>query len=715
MSRIDRLIAAMTLAEKLGQLTMTASSYAVTGPVLAGDSTESIRNGTVGNLLNMVGAAHCHEMQKLAVEGSRLGIPLLIGLDIIHGHRTQFPVPLAEVATFDPGAWTMTAREAAIEASAEGLAMTFAPMLDVSRDPRWGRGVEGPGEDPWLGRRLAEAKVRGFQGKELGAADSLAACAKHFCAYGAVTAGREYASVDVSERSVQEVYLPPFAAAVAAGVATIMPSFTDLDGIPMTTHVRLLRDWLREKQGFDGVIVSDYNAIAELMNHGIAADRVEAATLALKAGVDIDMMADCYRHGLPTALERGMVAMDEIDAAVRRVLTLKERLGLFDDPYRRGKKADNPAAILKRRRLARDVGARSIVMLKNDHDALPLASLHKIAVIGPLADAGPQMAGPWGAAQEPEKHISVLQGLRNALPASTEILYAPGVEILGEDTSGITAAVTLCDQADAVVLCVGEAANMSGEAASRAYLDLPGQQRGFAEAALTRAKHCGKPVVVVLFSGRPLVIPWLVEQADAVLAAWFLGSEAGNAISDVLLGSVSPTGRTPMSWPRALGQVPIFFGERPCGRPFNPKDHFTSKYIDIPNDPLFPFGHGLTYGRFVYSNLAVTPGQVRETDTLEVRVELANEGARAAEETVFLFTHDKVASVTRPLLELKGFEKIALKPGTSGIITLHLPATELRFLGPELVPVFEPGDVEILVGPCADRTKLLVANVQLVR
>ena len=715
MSRIDRLIAAMTLAEKLGQLTMTASSYAVTGPVLAGDSTESIRNGTVGNLLNMVGAAHCHEMQKLAVEGSRLGIPLLIGLDIIHGHRTQFPVPLAEVATFDPGAWTMTAREAAIEATADGLAMTFAPMLDVSRDPRWGRGVEGPGEDPWLGRRLAEAKVRGFQGKELGAADSLAACAKHFCAYGAVTAGREYASVDVSERSVQEVYLPPFEAAVAAGVATIMPSFTDLDGVPMTTHARLLRGWLREKHGFDGVIVSDYNAIAELMNHGIAADRVEAATLALKAGVDIDMMADCYRHGLPTALERGMVTMDEIDTAVRRVLTLKERLGLFDDPYRRGRKADTPAAILKRRRLARDVAARCIVMLKNDHDTLPLGSLHKIAVIGPLADAAPQMAGPWGAAQEPEKHVSVLQGLRNALPASTEILYAPGVEISGEDTSGITAAVTLCDQADAVVLCVGEAAYMSGEAASRAYLDLPGQQRSFAEAALTRAKHCGKPVVVVLFSGRPLVVPWLVEQADAVLAAWFLGSEAGNAFSDVLLGSISPTGRTPMSWPRALGQVPIFFGERPCGRPFNPKDHFTSKYIGSPNDPLFPFGHGLTYGRFVLSNLRVTPTQVRETDIIEVRVDVVNEGARAAEETVFLFSHDKVASVTRPLLELKGFAKIALRPGASGTVTLHLPATELRFPGLELTPVFEPGEVAILVGPCADRTKLLVASVQLAR
>jgi beta-glucosidase len=714
MTRIEKLIAAMTLAEKLGQLTMTASSYAVTGPVIAGDSTRSIRDGTLGNLLNMVGAAHCHEMQKLAVEGSRLHIPLLIGLDIIHGHRTLFPVPLAEAATFDPAAWTMTAREAAIEGAADGLAMTFAPMLDISRDPRWGRGVEGPGEDPWLGARFAEAKVRGFQGAELSAADSLAACAKHFCAYGAVTAGRDYASVDVSERTLHEVHLRPFAAALSAGVATIMPSFTDLDGIPMTMHVRLLRGWLRDKHGFDGVIVSDYNAIRELINHGVAADLVEAATLALKAGVDIDMMGDAYRRGLPTALERGMVTMEEIDTAVRRVLSLKERLGLFDDPYRRGTKADSPAAIARRRRLARDVGARSIVMLKNEKDTLPLGAVRKIALLGPLADAGPQMGGPWGAAQEPEKHVSVIQGLRNALGTNTAILYAAGVDVSGDDTSGVAAAVALCDQADAVVLCVGEAANMSGEAASRAYLDLPGRQRMFAEVTLERAKHCGKPVVVVLFSGRPLVIPWLIEQADAVLAAWFLGSEAGNAIADVVLGRVSPSGRTPMAWPRAVGQIPIFFGERPGGRPFNPNDHYTSKYIDVPNDPLFPFGHGLTYGRFAYSNLQVAPARVKETDTIEVRVDLRNQGRSGAEETVFLFTHDKVASVTRPLLELKGFGKITLQPGAAGTVTLHLPATELRFPGIDLRPVFEPGAVEILVGPCADRAQLLQASVQLI-
>jgi beta-glucosidase len=705
-------MAAMTLAEKLGQLTMTASGYAVTGPTIAGDSTESIRDGTLGNLLNMVGADHCYEMQRLAVDGSRLGIPLLIGLDIIHGHRTLFPVPLAEAASFDPAAWALTAREAATEAAADGLAMTFAPMLDVSRDPRWGRGVEGPGEDPWLGARMAEAKVRGFQGASLSAGDSLAACAKHFCAYGPVTAGREYAAVDISERTVLEVHLPPFAAAVASGVASVMPSFTDLAGVPMTMHRGLLVGWLREKHGFDGVIVSDYNAIGELINHGVAADLVEAATLALKAGVDIDMMADAYRRGLPTALERGMVTMAEIDAAVRRVLTLKERLGLFDDPYRRGATAETAAAIANRRRIAREVSARSIVMLKNERDTLPFGSVRRLALIGPLANAPAEMGGPWGAAQDAASHVSVLAGLQNAL-ADVEILHESGVDIQGEATTGIPAALALCDRAEAIVLCVGEAANMSGEAASRAQLDLPGRQRAFAEAVLARAQDLGKRVVVVLFSGRPLVAPWLFEKAHAVIAAWFLGSEAGNAIADVLMGRISPGGRTPMAWPRAVGQIPVFFGHRPSGRPANPQDHYSSKYLDIPNEPLFPFGHGLTYGRFALSNMRVTPDCATEADTIEVRVDVANEGTRPAEETVFLFTHDKLASVTRPLLELKGFGKIALAPGESGTVTLHLPAAELRFPGLDLTPVFEPGEVEILVGPCADRTRLLRASVQL--
>jgi beta-glucosidase len=712
-SRVEILIGKMTLAEKLGQMTMTASSYAVTGPVIAGDSTDAIKAGTIGNLLNMVGAAHVREMQRLAVEESRLGIPLLIGFDIVHGHRTLFPVPLGEASLFDPEAWALTARESAKEAAAEGLAMTFAPMLDVARDPRWGRIVEGPGEDPWLGARIAEAKVRGFQGTGLAAADALAAVAKHYCAYGAVTAGRDYASVDISERTLREVYMPPFAAAVAAGVAAIMPAFTDLAGVPMTADRELLRGWLRGRWGFKGVIVSDYNAIAELIHHGIAADLTEAAAHALKAGVDIDMMADAYRRGLPAALERRLVTLAEIDESVRRVLVLKEQLGLFDDPYRRGAVPEPAAAIAERRRLARSVAARAIVMLKNDRETLPLAeSPRRLAIIGPLADAAAEMRGPWWGAAGPEGHVSVVAGMRAILPQS-QVLHAAGVAIDSEEVSGIAPALDLCAGADAILLCLGEAATMSGEAASRAHLGLPGKQRQFAEAVFERAQALGRRVIVVLFSGRPLAVPWLIEKADAVLAAWFLGSEAGNAIGDVLTGRVSPSGRTPVTWPRAVGQVPIFFGQRPGGRPADPKDHYTSKYLDVPNEPLFPFGHGLSYGHFVLSNLRVTPIDAEDIDTLQIRVDVRNEGARAAQETVFLFTRDKVASVARPLLELKGFARIDLRPGESGTVALSLRAEELRFLGIDLEPVFEPGEVEILVGPCADRSALLAATIRL--
>src|SRR6202047_3639671 len=395
----------MTLPEKLGQLTMTAAGFTVTGPIIAGDSTDAIKARTIGNLLNMVGAAHVRERQRLAVEESRLGIPLLIGFDVVHGHRILFPVPLGEAALFDPEMWALTARESAKEAAAEGVAMTFAPMLDVSRDPRWGRSVEGPGEDPWLGARIAEAKVRGFQGADLAAPDALAGVAKHYCAYGAVTAGRDYASVDISDRTLREVHMPPFAAAVASGVAAVMPAFTDLAGIPVTANRELLRGWLRGRWGFKGVIVSDYNAIAELMNHGIAADLAEAAAYALKAGVDIDMMADAYRRGLPTALERRLVSMAQIDESVRRVLTLKEQLGLFDDPYRRGAVPGGTAALASRRQLARTVGARAIVMLKNSKDTLPLAAtVRRIAVLGPLADAPGEMRGPWPGAADKEGH-----------------------------------------------------------------------------------------------------------------------------------------------------------------------------------------------------------------------------------------------------------------------------------------------------------------------
>ncbi len=715
LSQIDSLIGEMTLAEKLGQLTMTAAGYAVTGPIIAGDSTEAIKAGTIGNLLNMVGAEHVHEMQRLAVEESRLRIPLLIGFDVVHGHRTVFPVPLAEAGLFDPRFWELTAREAATEAAADGIAMAFAPMLDVSRDPRWGRGIEGPGEDSFVGARFAEAKVRGFQGQDLSAPDALACVAKHYCAYGAVTAGRDYGSVDVSERALREVYLPPFEAAIAAGAVSVMPAFTDIAGVPMTANVRLLQGWLRERLKFNGVIVTDYNAIAELMRHGIAADLPEAAALALAAGVDIDMMSDAYRRGLPIALERGLVSIAQIDAAVRRVLELKVRLGLFADPYRRGATPEGAPALAARHRLAREVASRAIVMLTNRADVLPLsAKLTRLAVIGPLADSSIDMRGPWWGASAEVGHVTVLEGLRAGVPDGA-IQHASGVTVDGHDIGGINAAADLCATAQAVILCVGESASMSGEAACRAHLDLPGRQRELCEAVLTRAKRHGIPVIIVLFSGRPLVVPWLIEAADAVLAAWFLGSEAGNAIADVLMGKVSPGGRTVVSWPRTLGQVPIYFGDRPGGRPENPQDHYTSKYMDVANSPQFPFGYGLTYGRFRLANLRVTPDRAGEGDVIEVRVDVTNEGPRSAEETVFLFIHDKVATVSRPVLELKGFAKVTLAPRESGAVTMRLPAAALRFIGMDLEPVFEAGEVEVLVGPCADRSQLLVATIRLTR
>lgn len=710
--RVETLIGRMSLTEKLGQLTMMSASDTVTGPVIAGHSVGDIRSGRIGNLLNLIGAAAVREMQRVAVEESRLGIPLLIGLDVIHGHRTLFPAPLAEAALFDPESWALTAQEAAREAAADGITMTFAPMLDVSRDPRWGRTVEGPGESAWVGERLAEAKVRGFQGADLAQPNSIAAVAKHFCAYGALTAGREYASVDISDRALAEVYMPPFAAAVSSGVAAVMPAFTDLAGIPMTAHAGMLRDRLRGQLGFEGVLVSDYNAIAELVQHGVAADLIEASTLALAAGVDIDMVSGAYLEGLPVALERGLVSLAQIDESVRRVLILKARLGLFEDPYRRGASPESAAVVSARREVARDVGARSIVLLTNKDDALPLPSdLRRVALIGPLADAPAEMRGPWWSAAQPDAQIGVLAGIRAALPR-TQILHAAGVDIGGSEESGIAAAVELCDGADAVLLCLGEAATMSGEAASRAHPGLPGRQRELAEAVLQRAGAQAVPVIAVLFSGRPLIVPWLAERASALLAAWFPGCEAGHALADILTGRTSPSGRTPITWPRAVGQIPLYFGQRNGGRPTHPVGPFSSKYIDESAEPLFPFGHGLTYGRFGLSRLRVMPQAAAPLATVQVRVDVENQGARRAQETVFLFTRRLKSRVAPPGLELQGVGKITLDPGARGTLTLRLPVEQLRSPGPDLEPVLEAGVIEILVGPSADRASLLTGRLE---
>jgi beta-glucosidase len=709
MGRIDTLLATMSIEEKIGQLNMVPAGQTVTGPGELHEVREGIRAGRIGSLFNIWGADETRAVQRLAVEESRLGVPLLIGLDVIHGHRTIFPVPLAEASAFEPGLWEKTARAAAEEAAEGGVALTFAPMLDVARDARWGRIVEGPGEDPWVASEIAAAKTRGFQGRDLAAADSLAATAKHFLAYGAVTAGREYASADVSERTLREIYVPPFSAAIAAATAAVMPAFMDIVGAPMTANAPLLKGWLRGEMGFDGVVISDYNAVAELINHGVAGDVAEAAALALNAGVDIDMTSNAYVRGLPEALRRGLVTMTEIDVSVRRVLELKERLGLFDDPYRRGSAGPRPAGAAERRELAREAARRAIVLLTCRSGVLPLApETTRIAVIGPLAAAPREMLGPWASAGRGENAVSILEGLKAALP-QCRIDHAAGVDIAGEDTDGISAAVDLCAGAEVVVLSLGEAAAMSGEAASRTDLGLPGRQRALAEAVF----DLGKPVAVVLSSGRPLTLPWLFERADAVLATWFLGSEAGHAIADVLTGRFNPSGKLPVSWPRDVGQTPIFYSQRQTGRPTQAGVKYTSSYLDAPATPQFAFGHGLSYSRFAVSDLRCNPSSVKAGGHVEASVTVRNDSGADGEATLFLFVRDPVASVARPLLELKGVRKIVLAAGRSSEVTWRLPVEALSFIGLGLKAVLEPGRFEIYVGPSADPAELLTGVIEL--
>ncbi len=709
MGRIGQLLEAMTLEEKIGQLNMLTADLAVTGPGMPADYMAALRAGRLGSMLNLYGAELTREVQRVAVEETRLGIPLIFGYDVVHGHRTIFPIPLGEAAAFDPDLWERTARIAALEAAAEGLTLTFAPMLDVTRDPRWGRISESAGEDTWLTCRLAEVKVRGFQGQNLTAPSGVAATAKHLAAYGAVMAGRDYAQVEVSERSFHEIYLPPFRAATDAGAVALMPAFTDLAGVPMTANRAVLRDLVRDGWGFDGVMISDYNAIAELVPHGVAADIAEAAALALRAGVDIDMMASAYAQGLPVALERGAVTMDDIDDAVRRVLALKARLGLFDDPYREDAPVIDSDRRAAHRATAREAARRSIVLLTNRDTLLPIARApRRIAVIGPLADAREEMLGPWSGAGRTEDMVTFLEGVRKAWPQS-EVTHAPGVGIDDEDMSGIPAAFDAARHADLVILCVGEARWMSGEAGCRARPGLPGRQAALADAVL----DSGKPVIALLSSGRPLTVPWLFERAGAVLATWYLGSEAGHAVADVLSGRWNPTGRLPVSWPIDVGQIPVFYARLPTGRPFNAQFRYSSKYLDMPNEPLFPFGHGLSYTRFALHNLRTSRVDLRNGESLTAEVDVANEGAVAGEETVLLFVRDPVASVSRPVLELKGMAKIALAAGERGTVRLTVAADALAFLGEDLTPRLEPGLFELFVGSAAHPDSLLKTCIDL--
>lgn len=697
----------MTLAEKLGQLTMASANMATTGPMPGNRWDQEIRDGTVGNLFNLWRAEETTAAQTLAVEESRLGIPLLFGFDVIHGHRTIFPIPLGEAAAFDPDLWERTAAAAAWEAALDGVNMTFAPMVDVSRDPRWGRISESAGEDPFVNAVFGRAKVRGFQGQDLADPDRVAATAKHYVAYGGVNAGREYAPVDVSDRTLEEIYLPPFEAILAEGCAAVMPAFTDLAGIPLTAHRALIEGRLRLGWRWEGVVVSDYTAIPELILHGVAADRAEAAALALNAGVDIDMMGFAFLFGLPEALERGLVEIATIDAAVLRVLDLKDRLGLFDAPFARGRqRPETPPADLVA--LSREAGARSIVLLRND-GTLPLGRPRRVAVIGPIGDDPAAVLGSWSAAGERTEARSYLAGLRAALPR-TEVVYAEGVPCVGDDTSGIASAVAIAREADVVILALGETADLSGEGGSRSRPGLPGRQAEL----LAAVAAAGRPVVTVLTAGRPLIEPAVFERSNAVVMAWGLGTAAGDALADVLTGRADPGGRLPVTWPQNVGQIPIFFGQRPTGRPPEEGNRYTARYIDGPVPPLFPFGHGLSYTTFrigvpVPSAPTLAPGE-----TLDVTAEVENTGTLPGRTTVFLFTRDPVASLARPLLELRGFEAVALGAGERTTVRLSLAADDLAFLGLDMRRVFEPGRLEILAGQAADRAQLEAAAVDLV-
>jgi beta-glucosidase len=694
---VDSVLALMTLEEKLGQLMQYSGYQAVTGPgePVAGDA--QIRNSQVGSFLNVHGAANTRRLQRMAMEETRLKIPLVFAHDVIHGFRTIFPVPLAEAASWDPSAAERSARIAAIEATAHGLHWTFAPMVDVARDPRWGRIVEGAGEDPLLGSAMAAARVRGFQGTDLSANNTMAATAKHFAAYGAAEGGRDYNIVEVSEQTLKEVYLPPFFAAVAAGAQTVMASFNEVNGIPMHANQRLLNDVLRGEWKFNGLVVSDWGGIQELLAHGVAPTREDAGVLAMKAGVDVDMVSAVYPTELPRALARGRVTRGEIDEAVRRVLRLKYRLGLFEDPYRYSDTTRQRTLTLAPEHLAaaREIGRKSIVLLKNERRVLPLAkTVGTIAVIGPLADDRRSVLGSWHAAGRPDESVTILAGIRAAVSPRTRVLYAKGVPADTMNTAGIPEAVAAARQADVVVLVLGEREEMSGEAASRAWIDLPGAQE-----ALARAVHAtGKPTVAVLANGRPLSIVWLAAEVPAILETWFLGTQMGHAVADVLFGDYNPGGKLPVTFPRTTGQIPIYYNHKNTGRPPAQQNKYTSKYLDVPWTPLFPFGHGLSYTTFAYDNLRLSAPTMRMSDTLVVTVDVTNSGDRAGDEVVQLYVQDEVASVTRPLKELKGFSRVTLQPGERRTVTFRLRADDLAFYDAAVRRVTEPGFFKVFVG-----------------
>ena len=692
--RVDSVMALMTLEEKIGQLTLYTTDWESTGPTIRPGYTDDIRSGRCGALFNSHTVKFTRELQRIAVEESRLKIPLIFGYDVIHGYKTIFPIPLGEAASWDLQAIRQSARVAATEAAASGLHWTFAPMVDISRDPRWGRVMEGAGEDTYLGCRIAEARVRGFQGDGLGHPDAVMACVKHYAGYGAPIAGREYNNVDMSERYFREYYLPTYEAAVKAGAATVMTSFNDYDGVPATGNRYLLTDILRNEWGFEGFVVTDYTAINEMVNHGVVADEKEAGELALNAGVDMDMQGGVYQRFLKKSLDEGKVTLAEIDTSVRRILRLKFELGLFDDPYKFCDESREKSQVLSaaHRAAAREVARKSIVLLKNDKNVLPLAPAAKIALIGPLADNKSELIGNWCAAGNFNDCVSLFEGLKAASKGT--VTYAKGCEVEGVSRNGFPEAIAAAKKADVVVVALGEKAQMSGEAAARADITLPGAQEKLVSALVAT----GKPVIVVLMNGRPLAIPQLAGQATALLEAWWLGTETGHALADVLFGAYNPSGKLPMTFPRSVGQVPIFYNEKNTGRPFDPNSKWTSKYIDMPNTPLFPFGYGLSYTTFTYTEPRVNRSSFKIGEPVELQVTVQNTGARAGEEVVQLYVHDLVGSVTRPVKELKGFQKIALAPGESKTVTFALTGDAFSFYRRDMKYGPEAGDFELMTG-----------------
>ncbi|MCU0627384.1 MAG: glycoside hydrolase family 3 C-terminal domain-containing protein, partial [Gemmatimonadaceae bacterium] len=697
---VDSLLARMTLDEKLGQLTMAPGGSDQTGPTVPAGGDADARAGRIGSTLSFWGAARTRALQRIAVQESRLGIPLLFAHDVIHGWRTTFPVPLGMAASFDPASAERAARIAAVEAAAHGVHWTFAPMVDIARDARWGRIVEGAGEDPYLGSLFAAAQVRGFQGDDLASDSTIAATAKHFAAYGAAEAGRDYNPADVSERTLWETYLPPFEAAVRANVATFMASFNEINGTPAHASRWLLGDVLREHWGWRGVVVSDWTGVRELIQHGIG-DSTRAAERALHAGVDIEMSSTLYRVRLGEAIGRGILTMAMIDSAVARVLRLKQALGLFDDPYRYSDTTRERTRTLTpaHRAASREIAQRSIVLLQNRGNVLPLRrDLARIAVIGPLADDAKSMIGNWWGIGRKEDAVTIAAGIRAAVPTS-RVTVVRGVPADTIDRRGIPAAEAAARRADAVILVLGEREDQSAEAASRTSIELPGAQLELARRVLRAARAGGRrvPVVAVLANGRPLALQELSDSVPALVESWFLGVEHGNAVADVLFGAVNPSGKLPVTFPRVTGQVPIYYDHRNTGRPPSASDKYTSKYLDAPWTPLFVFGHGLSYTTFAYDALEA-PAEFRTGDSLRVRVRVTNTGARAGDEVVQLYLRDDIASVTRPVRQLVGIARVSLAPRESRTVDFTIAPAQMAFIAPGLLRIIEPGTFTLWAG-----------------